>query len=96
MLEDDDGSAQAVSAEALALLFELFENIECIVLNACYSTDQAEVLRNHADYIIGMGADIDDRSALEFAVGFYGALGVGRDYVDAFKFGKAAIDLALK
>ena len=42
-LENKLGEMQLVSSEALAGLFELFEEqVECVVLNACYSEVQAE------------------------------------------------------
>lgn len=40
-----------------------------------------------------MKTDIEDESAIKFAVAFYDALGAGRDYETAFKFGCSAIDL---
>src|ERR1700733_3172008 len=36
---------------------------------------------------------IGDEAAIKFAVGFYDALGAGRDFEWAFKFGCSAIDL---
>ncbi|GAX45657.1 pentapeptide repeat-containing protein [Tolypothrix sp. NIES-4075] len=44
-LEDETGKIRLVSTEALAKLFELFaSNIECVVLNACYSEVQASAI----------------------------------------------------
>ncbi|MEP0820019.1 MULTISPECIES: CHAT domain-containing protein [Trichocoleus] len=41
-LEDELGQVKLVSAKALASLFDLFkEQVECVVLNACYSELQA-------------------------------------------------------
>ena len=34
---------------------------------------------------------IQDKAAIEFAIGFYDALGAGRSVEDAFKFGRNAI-----
>jgi hypothetical protein len=93
-LENSSGQMQLVSTESLVRLFELFKDtIECVVLNACYSEAQAEAIHQHVDYVVGMKKAIGDRAAIEFAVGFYDALGAGRSYADAYKFGCSAIDL---
>jgi hypothetical protein len=92
-LADNTGKAQAVSSEALSKLFSLFEGIECVLLNACYSEVQAEAIRQHTDYVVGMNEAIGDLAAMKFAVGFYDALGAGRSYQDAYKFGCVSIDL---
>lgn len=94
MVEDDVGKAILVSAEALAGLFELFANqIECVLLNACYSTTQAAAINKHIKYVIGMRTEISDRAAVEFAIGFYDALGGGKSVEESFKFGCNAIQL---
>ncbi|KYC39210.1 hypothetical protein WA1_31170 [Scytonema hofmannii PCC 7110] len=95
VFEDETGSAKLVDGEALAGLFELFaEQIECVVLNGCYSEIQANAIAQHINYVIGMSKAIGDRAAIEFAVGFYDALGAGRPVEFAHKFGCAAIRLA--
>ena len=79
VFEDDTGQAKLVDGEALAGLFELFaEQVECVVLNGCYSQVQAKVIAQHIPYVIGMSQAIGDRAAIGFAVGFYDALGAGR------------------
>ena len=48
-----------VSTAALAKLFEVFKDkVECVLLNACYSETQAEAIRQHIDYVIGMHQEI--------------------------------------
>lgn len=64
-----------------------------MLLNACYSDVQAEAIYQHIDCVVGMNRAIGDRAAIEFAVGFYDALGANRSYEDAFEFGCSAIDL---
>jgi hypothetical protein len=95
MVENSNGEAEPISSEALAELFSLFAGqIECVVLNACYSENQAIGIAKHIPFVIGMRKAIGDRAAVKFAVGFYDALGAGRNYEDAFKFGYNAIDLS--
>ncbi|KYC37027.1 hypothetical protein WA1_46130 [Scytonema hofmannii PCC 7110] len=93
-LENNSGELQLVSTQSLAGLFELFkETIECVFLNACYSETQAEAIHQHINYVVGMSQTINDRAAIDFAKGFYDALGAGKSYEFAYKFGCHAIAL---
>jgi hypothetical protein len=94
VLETDSRQKQFVGTEALAGLFELCKNdVECVLLNACYSEEQAIAIHRHIDYVIGMNQAILDRAAIEFAIGFYDALAAGRSYDDAYRVGCNAIAL---
>ena len=94
VLEDGEGEAVIVPPEALEGLFNLFrDNLQCVLLNACYSEAQATAIAKRIPYVIGMKAEIADDIALEFAVGFYDALGAGRSVEQAFEFGYNAIEL---
>jgi hypothetical protein len=94
-LEDETGQVKFVNATALAELFKLFaDNVECVLLNACYSEVQAQAIRQHIHYVIGMNQPIGDRSAIEFAVSFYDALGTGKDYDFAYNYGLTGISMA--
>jgi CHAT domain-containing protein len=78
-LEDDSGKLKLVSTTALARLFKFFQShLDCVFLNACYSEVQAEAIRQHIQYVVGMNKAVGDRAAIEFAKGFYDALGAGR------------------
>jgi len=93
--EDAIGQFKLVDSEALANLFKLFSSrVECVVLNACYSEVQAEAISQYIDYVIGMSQAIEDRAAIEFAVGFYTALGAGESVEFAYELGCNAIQLA--
>lgn len=95
VLEDELGKAKVVSGEALAGLFQLFaQQVECVLLNGCYSKEQAEAISQYIPYVIGMTQNVSDRTAIEFAVGFYDALGAGRSVEFAFQLGCSAIQLA--
>ena len=95
VFEDEGGNTKFVEAESLASLFELVaEQIACVVLNACYSEVQAEAIAQHIPYVIGMTQAIGDSAALEFAFGFYDALGAGRDVEFAYKWGCNSIQMA--
>jgi CHAT domain len=94
VFEDDTGNVKFVRGEALAALFDLFaSDVECVLLNGCYSKVQAEAIAEHIDYVIGMSQAISDDAAIEFAVSFYDALGAGRTYEFAYKLACNAIQL---
>lgn len=62
-------------------------------INAINKDDlQGKAIAQHIDYVIGMDRAIKDKSAIEFAVGFYSTIGAGKDYEFAFKMGCNAID----
>ena len=92
MLEDDDGKAVLVNADALSDLFRIQAGrIECVLLNACYSAGQAEAINAHVKYVVAMKNAIPDRAAREFAVGFYDALWAGKAIKDAYDAGCGAL-----
>lgn len=95
VFEDESGQPKRITGEALAALFQLFaDQLECVVLNGCYSQVQAKVIAQHIPYVIGMSQSIGDQAAIEFAVGFYDALTAGRPIEFAYRLGCVAIRLA--
>jgi hypothetical protein len=94
ILENDEGESVLVGTDALANLFALHKtSVRCVVLNACYSREQAEAICQHIPVVIGMRNSVDDESAAAFAVGFYDAIGAGLTYEEAFSHGTNAIEL---
>lgn len=92
--ENDPGTAQEVPVEALSALFAQFAGqVECVILNACYSDIQAIAISQHIRYVIGMKRAIGDQAAIAFAVGFYQGLYAGRTIEDAFQLGCVQIQL---
>ena len=95
ILEDPTGQPKLVSTDSLRALFELFaDSVDCVLLNACYSEQQARAIAQHVPYVIGMNQAIGDRAAIEFAVGFYDALGAGEPVERAYKLGCVAIQMS--
>lgn len=93
-LENGEGRSQTVSAAALAGLFRLFaEPLRCVVLNACFSETQAEAISAHIAYVIGMKNAASAQASHDFAVGFYDALGNGKDIEFAFDYALSALQL---
>ena len=92
LVEDKQGFGIHVPPRALTDLLRLLSNrVECILLNACYSDNQADTINKYIKYVIGIPREIKDKAALEFAVGFYDALGAGKPVDEAYKFGCNAI-----
>ncbi len=92
LVEDELGMAVRISVKALAGLFALCaDQVECVILSACLSAPQATAISKHIHYVIGMRKEIEDKAAVEFAVGFYDALGAGKPVEQAFEFGCNAI-----
>lgn len=90
VLEDTNGAAVTVQPEALTRLLAILRGhtpIRCVVLNACFSAQQARGIAEHIDAVIGMKRAIDDAAAVAFAVGFYQALATGQSLQAAFDLG---------
>lgn len=92
--EDLMGTEKLVSTEALADLFRLFSHqVECVVLNACYSEWQAKIISQHIDHVIGMNRSIGNSAAIKFVNGFYTALSYDESFKLAYELGCNAIQL---
>lgn len=84
--------ARLVSADALGHLFSLLKkNVRLVVLNACYSQEQAMAIVKEIDFVIGMNDLIGDQAARKFAVSFYRGLGFGETMEVAFGLGINAL-----
>jgi tetratricopeptide (TPR) repeat protein len=95
VFHDDGGREALVSGKSLQGLFRaLKDDIRIVVLNACYSEDQAGPICEVIDCVIGMSRSIGDGPARVFAAAFYRALAHGRDAQNAFDQGLIAMDLA--
>ena len=88
------GNTQLVKNEILARMFELAkEDVECVIFNNCYSQGQAEAVKEHIPYVIGMNRAVPDETAIAFAVEFYKALGDGESIPEAFSHAKLALEM---
>lgn len=95
LLQDEKGIAHPIREQTLSRLFAVLkDNIRCVVLNACYSEQQAAAIAQHIDVVIGMKHGLGDIAARNFAAAFYQGLGYGRSVQTAFDLGCLQIDLA--
>lgn len=87
VLEDNQGQAHYLPDSAVEKLFKLFAkyNLQCVVLNACYSEHQAKAIARHIPYVIGMNSAIQDVAAIEFSRAFYDAIGAGETIDNAYE-----------
>lgn len=94
LVEDETGAGRSVPQAELSRLFSVLrDNIRCVVLNACWSEQQAQAIATHIDCVVGMTRAVGDAGAIQFAVGFYRALGFGRNVQTAFDLGTNQIGL---
>jgi hypothetical protein len=88
LVSDPAGRPRAVAAEALSELFGLLDKRpECVVLNACFTDDQAWAIARHVPCVIGMRGGIVDDAAIDFATAFYRGVAYGRTIGTAFGLG---------
>lgn len=91
-LLDESGKSKLVSGEALATLFAPFtQNISCVILNSCYSEEQALYISQKIPSVIGMKTAVPDEVAIDFSIGFYRALGSGESLPKSYEIGKSHI-----
>ena len=95
LLEDESGGIRVVPQRALAKLFQAYPAIECVLLNACYSMSQGELISQAVPFTIAMEGTLNDAAAIEFSRGFYDALGAKRPIESAYQQGCLSIELAL-
>ena len=69
------------------------ENVLAVIDRHKLEVKQIVVTHAHIDHVVGMKKAIGDEAAIKFAVGFYDAVGAGKSYEIAYKFGRIAIDL---
>jgi len=96
ILNDSEAKAKLVSGKALENMFRIFSRkmeIEIVLLNSCYSEDQAIGISKHIPYVIGMNDSIEDDSAIEFSTGFYRGLAEEEDIEFAFDLAVNMIQL---
>jgi hypothetical protein len=91
---DEAGEIKVINGEGLAALFQSTEkNVLLVVLNACYSQEQAEAIIEVVPCVVAMKDTIGDRAARFFAASFYSALGYGNSVAKAFAQGLARLKM---
>lgn len=93
-IEDTHGKSLPVDSKTISALFEAFKGqVKCVVLNACYSKEQAKEISKHIDYVVGIPNSIKDDSAIAYSLGFYQAIGAGKSFSESHNLGCIQIGL---
>jgi hypothetical protein len=88
VLAGADGTPKTVPPETLPGMFNVLkDNLRVVVLNACYSADQAKAITTEIDCAIGMSDAIHDGAGRAFTAEFYQAIGFGKSVEHAFQLG---------
>jgi hypothetical protein len=92
---DDRPRARHVPPAALTELFGILgRRLRCVVLNACYTEDQAEAIAVHVPCVIGIRGSIQDDAAIDFSAAFYRAIAHGETITTAFRLGRNRLGLS--
>lgn len=60
------------------------EFTELVILNACFSASQAEIISSFEIYVIGANSKVKDNASVAFSKAFYSALGRGKSYEECY------------
>jgi len=92
VFEDVNGNLMVPQSVALADLLQR-RGVKVALLNACYSLSVGKISALGLDYTIASSGPISDPGAIEFARGFYDALGAGTGVPDAYEEGLSTVRL---
>lgn len=88
LLTDDSGRVRPVPPDALSDLFRILRNgLRCVVLNACFTDEQARAISAHVPCVVGMRGRVLDDAAIRFAAGFYEGIAHARSIRMSFELG---------
>lgn len=86
--------AQALDQQGLTDVLALYNrHVRLVLLNACFTKAQAQLISDVVDYSIGAARPIGDKVSVAFAGAFYRALAFGKSIRDAFRSAKAELAL---
>ena len=91
--EDDSGRLNIVEKSSLARLLKDQDGLNLVILNSCYSQDQAQCIADAVGHVIGMESMIMNTDAIDFSREFFTALGYGRTFEESFRRVVAAVGL---
>lgn len=92
VFEDVQGNLMVPQSSALAELLQR-RGVRVALLNACYSLSVGKIAALGLDYTVASSGPISDPGAIEFARGFYDAIGAGTGVPDAYEEGLSTAKL---
>jgi hypothetical protein len=88
-LVDEHNRSVPITPEDLSGLFGSFrDQVDCVILNSCYSEIQAQEINKHIEYTIGMSTEIEDPFAIAFSRSFYRGLFANFSIEGSFELAK--------
>jgi hypothetical protein len=94
VIENEKGNISIVPPTALeSVFFNFKEIIKCVILNNCYSREQARAISKHIPFVIGIEGEIDDTASRLFSSKFLQSLIMGNSIKKSFDFAKTEISL---
>ncbi|KAK6437174.1 hypothetical protein LTR95_006627 [Oleoguttula sp. CCFEE 5521] len=93
--QDEQGYEQTVDLVRFADLLRLAKNdgLRGVVMNACYSAEQAHAVAVAVGNVVAMEGLVSDQGAIDFARAFYGCLGDGYGFQEAYEWALAETGL---
>lgn len=94
ILGGSPGRGKTIDQLGLAGVLALYNShLRLVLLNACFTVEQARAVSEVIDYAVGTGKGIGDKAGVAFAGAFYRALGFGKSVREAFMSAKAELAL---
>ncbi|MBL9105701.1 MAG: protein kinase [Myxococcales bacterium] len=97
ILESSHNGRGLATPEALAGILRVINRdvvrVRTVLLNACHSAAQLDLLSEVVDCAIGMNASVRDEVAVAFAAAFYQAVGSGRSLQEAFVLARTRLQI---
>lgn len=91
---DDKNKPDLITPYGLNSLFEYYKRnniaFKTVILNACYTDEQAEIIARYVPYVIGVTVSVIDEHSIAFSKGFYAELSNSTqlDFIKAFDSGR--------
>lgn len=94
VISDPRNRTNHLTGEQLGPFFKNYgSQVECVVLNACFSTKTASAIAQYIPFVVGISDKILDSDALHFSEVFYRHLFEGKDIGIAFEKAKGSLNM---
>ncbi|KAL8720129.1 MAG: hypothetical protein Q9225_002974 [Loekoesia sp. 1 TL-2023] len=92
LFSDQSGQSVSVLPDRLASLLTLArrDGLKAVVMNACYTAEQAKMISTAVQDVVVMDGQLSDAAAIQFSANFYAQLGNGRSFKEAFEWARDA------
>jgi GTPase SAR1 family protein len=93
-ITDENNPSQAILIPTVALkafFKQLKGSTEIVLLNSCYSAEQAKTISLFGIYVVGNNTKITDKAAIAFSIGFYTGKAAGESFEKSFEYGRIAL-----